>query len=120
MGMYHDWKADRLVVEKNYGGDMVVSTIANVDAEVPVKTVSASRGKRLRAEPIKALYEQGRVHHVGALGDLEAEMVQWVPDESDWSPNRIDALVWALTELSGGRSAPSMVGWRNDPDLRKG
>lgn len=100
--MYHELGADRLVVEKNYGGDMVVSTIANVDPSVPVKPVTASRGKRLRAEPIKALYEQGRVHHIREHPDLESEMVQWIPDESDWSPNRIDALVWALTDLSGG------------------
>ena len=115
---YHAFNADRIVVEKNYGGDMVVSTIKNVDPDVPVKAVSASRGKRLRAEPIKALYEQGRVHHVGEHPKLESEMVQWIPDESDWSPNRIDALVWALTELSGGRER---VRWEAppDPDLHK-
>ena len=50
--------------------------------------------------PIKSLYEQGRVHHVGTFGELEAEMVQWIPDESSWSPNRLDALVWAITELT--------------------
>jgi len=116
---YEDWDADRIVAERNFGGDMVEATIRNVDANVPVKLVTASRGKRLRAEPIKALYEQGRVHHVGELVDLESEMVLWEPDESDWSPNRIDALVWALTELSGGWQRPSMAGWQNDPDLRQ-
>jgi len=110
---------DRIVAERNFGGDMVESTIRNVDANVPVKLVTASRGKRLRAEPIKALYEQGRVHHVGELVELESEMVTWIPDESDWSPNRIDALVWALTELSGGWQRPRMAGWVNDPDLRQ-
>ena len=107
------------MAERNFGGDMVESTIRNVDANVPVKLVTASRGKRLRAEPIKALYEQGRVHHVGELVELEAEMVQWIPDESDWSPNRIDACVWALSELSGGWQRPRMAGWVNDPDLRQ-
>jgi phage terminase large subunit-like protein len=82
---------------------MVESIIRQTDAAVSYTAVRASRGKRIRAEPIKALYEQGRVHHVGNFDELEAEMVQWVPDESEWSPNRLDALVWALTDLAGGR-----------------
>lgn len=113
------WGGDRIVAEKNFGGDMVEATIRNVSADVPVKNVTASRGKRLRAEPIKALYEQARVHHVGVLGPLETEMVQWIPDESPWSPNRLDALVWALTELSTGKKRPSLAGWTVDGDLRK-
>jgi len=113
------FSGDRIVAERNFGGDMVESTIRNVDPNVPVKLVTASRGKRLRAEPIKALYEQGRVHHVGELVALESEMVTWIPDESDWSPNRIDALVWALTELSGTRQRPDMSGWSLDTDLDK-
>jgi phage terminase large subunit-like protein len=97
---YDEWQADRLVAEKNYGGDMVEANIRSIDPSVSYEPVTATRGKRIRAEPIKSLYEQGRVHHVGVFADLEAEMVQWVPDESAWSPNRLDAVVWALTELA--------------------
>ncbi len=97
---YGEWTADLIVGEANDGGDMVESNIRTVDSSVSYENVHASRGKRIRAEPIKALYEQGRVHHVGLFAELEAEMVQWIPDESAWSPNRIDALVWALTELA--------------------
>ena len=79
---------------------MVESTIRNIDIDVPYKYVRATRGKQVRAEPIMALYEQGRVHHVREFGALEGEMVTWIPGESEWSPNRLDALVWALTELS--------------------
>jgi phage terminase large subunit-like protein len=120
VAMYEDWDADRIVAEKNFGGDMVESTIRTVDPDVPVKLVHASRGKRIRAEPIQALYEQHRVHHIGEHVDLESEMVLWVPDESEWSPNRIDALVWGLTELSSGRQARKpLVGWKSDPALKK-
>ena len=112
-------RGDRIVVEKNYGGDMVVSTIRNVDADVPVKDVSASRGKRIRAEPVQALYEQGRVHHIGFHTSLESEMVTWVPDESEWSPNRIDALVWAMSDLVGVKPRPNLSGWKIDGDLKK-
>ncbi len=97
---YREWDADLIVGEANYGGDMVESNIRTVDTSVSYENVHASRGKRIRAEPIKALYEQGRVHHIGTFPELEAEMVQWIPDESSWSPNRVDALVWALTELA--------------------
>ena len=78
---------------------MVESNLRTVDQTISYQPVNASRGKRSRAEPVKSLYEQGRVHHVGTFGELEAEMVQWIPDESSWSPNRLDALVWAITEL---------------------
>ena len=94
---------DRIVGEKNYGGDMVESVIRNYAPSVSYKNVTASRGKRLRAEPVQALYEQHRVHHVGTFPALEDQMVQWVPDDSGWSPDRLDAMVWAITELSGGR-----------------
>jgi len=97
---YHRWEADRIVAEVNYGGDMVQSVIKNVDATVPYKDVRATRGKKIRAEPVLALYEQQRIHHVGTFDALESEMVQWVPNESDWSPNRLDAMVWALSFLS--------------------
>jgi phage terminase large subunit-like protein len=94
---YHRWSADRVIGEKNNGGEMVELTLRTVDPKIPYTGVWASRGKRTRAEPVAALYEQGRVHHVGMLAKLEDEMCQWVPGEE--SPNRMDALVWALTEL---------------------
>lgn len=94
---YHKYKADRIIAEANNGGEMVALTIAQVDSAVPVELVSASRGKQTRAEPIAAQYEQGRVHHVGNFGALEDEMCLWIPGDS--SPNRMDALVWALTPL---------------------
>jgi phage terminase large subunit-like protein len=94
-------KADRVVAERNFGGDMVESTLKAAMPELPVKQVRASRGKAVRAEPIAAVYEVGRVHHVNAHPELESEMTSWVPGESGWSPNRMDALVWAMTELVG-------------------
>ena len=78
---------------------MVAQTLRTVDNSVPLRAVHASVGKRLRAEPVAALYEQGRVHHVGQFALLEDEMCQWVPGEGMPSPNRLDALVWAITEL---------------------
>ena len=95
---YHESGADRVAAERNFGGDMVESTLRVADRTVAVKMVNASRGKQQRAEPVSAVYEQGRVHHVGHLGELESELTSWVPGDS-WSPNRLDALVWALTEL---------------------
>ncbi|MBL8687471.1 MAG: DNA-packaging protein [Rhodospirillaceae bacterium] len=92
-------RADRVVGEVNNGGDLVEATLRAVDPKIPFRAVSASRGKRVRAEPIAALYEQGRVRHVGALPKLEDQMVSWAPGEDTGSPDRVDALVWALTEL---------------------
>ena len=99
---YHDRKADRLVAETNNGGDLVESVIRTVDRNVSYKKVTASRGKMTRAEPIAALYEQGRVHHVGSFSKLEDQMCDYDPLTSRKSPDRMDALVWALTELSDG------------------
>lgn len=99
---YHDHKADRIIGEVNNGGDMVEATIRTVDANVSYKAVTASRGKAIRAEPISSLYEQGRVHHVGSFAQLEDEMCDFDPVTTVKSPNRMDALVWALTELSDG------------------
>jgi predicted phage terminase large subunit-like protein len=96
---YHAHRADRLVAEVNNGGELVEATVRTVDRNVSYKAVHASRGKRTRAEPVAALYEQGKVHHVGALPDLEDQMCGYVPDAYDGSPDRVDALVWALTEL---------------------
>lgn len=96
---YHTYQADRLVAEVNNGGEMVELTIRTVDPAVSYRAVHASRGKRTRAEPVAALYEQRRIHHVGALPKLEDEMCTWSAIEGEASPNRMDALVWALTEL---------------------
>jgi phage terminase large subunit-like protein len=99
---YHRHSADRIVAEVNQGGDMVENTIRMIDPNVPYSAVHASRGKFTRAEPIAALYEQGRVHHVGNFPQLEDQMTSFVPDidrGKTGSPDRLDALVWALTEL---------------------
>jgi phage terminase large subunit-like protein len=111
-GSPHEWataaisvfsllEADRIIAEVNQGGDMVASTLRTVDQRVPIRKVHASRGKRTRAEPIAALYEQGRVHHVGFLPELEEQLCTW--DGTGTSPDRLDALVWAMTELSSRR-----------------
>lgn len=100
---FHEVGANHFVVEKNQGGDMVAATVRHVWPEAPIREVSASRGKATRAEPIATLYEQGRVHHVGAFDTLEDQACAFVPGESTKSPDRMDALVWALTELSQGR-----------------
>jgi len=97
--LFHELKADRIIAEANFGGQMVESTIRTIDPNVPVRLVTASRGKRLRAEPVSALDEQGRIHHVGAFPMLEDQLCSWVPDSGDPSPDRLDAMVWALTDL---------------------
>ena len=101
VNLYTSLKADRIVAEQNYGGEMVAGTIRAVNPNVPVKTVHATRGKAVRAEPISALYEQRRVSHVGQFPGLEDQMCGWNPAESGPSPDRMDALVWAFTELMG-------------------
>jgi len=102
--MYHAHNADKIVAETNNGGDMVILLLKQVDASIAVKKVTATRGKQLRAEPISSLYEQGRVHHVGYFEELETQMCEWTP-QSNESPDRLDALVWALTELNTGGSS---------------
>ncbi|WP_411819695.1 terminase family protein [Hyphococcus formosus] len=101
---YHEFSADRVVVEVNQGGDMAKTVIAQIDPLVPVRGVYATRGKRLRAEPVAALYEQGRVRHVGAFPQLEDQMTSYIG--SGKSPDRLDALVWALTDLMLKKPAP--------------
>lgn len=97
---YRSWEADRIVAEVNNGGDLVESNIRAIDRSVSYKAVHASRGKAVRAEPVSALYEQGKVHHVGAFPALEDQMTQYDPTVSGQpSPDRMDALVWGLTEL---------------------
>jgi terminase large subunit-like protein len=95
---YNKWKADRMVAESNNGGEMVSLTIGTIKGAPPVKLIHASRGKQTRAEPVAALYEQRKVHHAGTFTKLEDEMTQWDPSMPE-SPNRMDAMVWALTEL---------------------
>lgn len=97
---YHKHRANLIVAEKNNGGEMVEAVIKQVDQTVHVKLVHASRGKATRAEPVAAISEQGRDHHVGTFAKLEDELCLWMP--GDASPNRLDAKVWAITELSGG------------------
>jgi len=96
-----DFRADRIVAERTYGGAMVEHVIRTVDRAAPIDLVDARRGKVTRAEPVAALYEQGRVHHVGSLPDLESQMsaVTRQGYVGDGSPDRVDALVWALTAL---------------------
>ena len=95
--LYHKLEADALIAESNNGGEMVSLTIGTIHGAPPVKLIHASRGKQTRAEPVAALYEQGRVHHVGNFPTLENELCQWEPGMD--SPNRLDAAVWMLTEL---------------------
>ena len=98
--LYHEYGADRIVAERNQGGEMVRYTFKSVDETIPIKLVHASRGKFARAEPVSALYERGRVKHVKGLDALEDQMVQWEPLGSIGSPDRLDAMVWAVTELA--------------------
>lgn len=103
VSLYRSWSADKIIAEKNQGGLMVESTIKAVDRSVPVELVHASRGKVVRAEPISALYEQHRIHHVGQFDKLEDQMCMFsidnVRNPSNGSPDRVDALVWGLTKL---------------------
>jgi phage terminase large subunit-like protein len=102
---YHRWKADWLVAEKNGAADLVEQNIRNVDTTLHFEGVDAMRGKRLRAGPVVGLYEQGRVSHFGELNDLELQMFQWVPDVTDGSPDRIDAMVHAVVKLNVNRGS---------------
>lgn len=108
--------AERIVGEVNNGGDLVETIIRHVEIDgkraglnASYKAVHASRGKAIRAEPISALYEQNRVHHVGAFAVLEDQLCDWDPAISTDSPDRLDALVWALTELSGDPAGPIKI-----------
>jgi phage terminase large subunit-like protein len=98
---YHDWGATCIVAESNQGGDMVKYAINTVDSVVPVRLVHATRQKKTRAEPIVALFEQGRVHMVGTHGKLEDQLLTWDPDRTRNSPDRLDAMVWGLHHLLG-------------------
>lgn len=106
VALYRELHADCIVAERNFGGEMVRAVINAEDPQVPVRMVTASRGKALRAEPVSLLYEQRRVKHVGVFADLEDQMVQM--GQQGWmgrgSPDRLDALVWAITDLLGDDS----------------
>jgi phage terminase large subunit-like protein len=113
IALWRRLQADALVAEANFGGDMVRAVIGEADRSVPVVTVRATRGKYLRAEPVAQLYEQGRVKHAGVFAALEDEMCDFGLDglSSGRSPDRLDALVWAVTALSfGARAEPRVRG----------
>lgn len=99
INIYEQVEAGRIVAEVNNGGDLVEANLRSVDMSIPYKKVHASRGKRARAEPIAAFYEQGRVHHVGSFPGLEDQMTTWDSTDGSDSPDRVDALVWCLTHL---------------------
>ncbi|MGD8326725.1 MAG: terminase family protein [Sphingomonadales bacterium] len=99
-----EFHADRLIAEVNNGGDLVESVLRTIDTQIPYKKVRASRGKIARAEPVAALYEQGRVHHLAVFPELEDELCAYDGGPGQNSPDRMDALVWALTELAFAQS----------------
>ncbi len=113
VALFHSLQADCLVAEVNQGGDMVTAVIRTVDPAAPVKAVRAHRGKWLRAEPVAALYSQGRVRHAGRFAELEDEMCDFGPNglSAGRSPDRVDALVWAIGEL--------MPRWAGEPRVRE-
>jgi predicted phage terminase large subunit-like protein len=111
--MYEKWEADLIVAEKNQGGEMVEKTLTSAGKNLPIKLVHASRGKVIRAEPISTLYEKGRVTHVGEFEELEDQMENFTIDFSrtkNGSPDRLDALVWGIWELTQVKQhAPSVA-----------
>lgn len=109
VGAYRRFQADRIVGEVNNGGDLVEVNIRTVDPNISYKAVHAAKGKRTRAEPVGALYEQRKVHHVGSFSVLEDQMCTWIPGQGR-SPDRVDALVWAVTEL-GLKGEPGTDWW---------
>jgi phage terminase large subunit-like protein len=109
--LYDRRRGDRIIAEVNNGGEMVINTIRMLDAGIPCRSVHATRGKVLRAEPVSALYEQGKIAHVGAFNKLESQLCSFTTDfdraKAGYSPDRLDALVWAFTELMIGQQAPT-------------
>ena len=99
IALFRKYQGDRIVAETNNGGEMVETTLRTIDARIPYRAIHASRGKQARAEPVASLYEQGKVHHVGTFAELEDQLCDWVPGEGLPSPDRMDAMVWAFTEL---------------------
>jgi phage terminase large subunit-like protein len=107
---YHKWHANAIIAEKNHGGEMVESTLATVDKDAAVQTVWASQGKAARAEPVVAKYQKGLVHHVGHFGELEEQMTNWYHESGLPSPDRLDAMVWAMHALMLGPGPAPLVG----------
>jgi predicted phage terminase large subunit-like protein len=103
---FYRYNANKIVAEVNNGGDLVERLLRSIDRNIPYKSVHATRGKMLRAEPISALYEQGKVFHLGTFPKLEEQMCSFTGDSRGQSPDRLDALVWALTELSISNGKP--------------
>ena len=107
------WKGDLIVAEGNYGGGMCLSTLQHVNPNLPVKLVTASRGKHIRAEPVSLLFEQGRVSFLQPMPELEQQLTQFSASEGylgKGSPDRADAGIWSLIALSGSKGAPSVGG----------
>jgi len=102
--VFRTHKADSILVEVNQGGDMVSAVLRQVDMSLPIQEVRAHVGKKLRAEPVAAMYEQGRIKHVGNFDKLEEQMTIWTPDSPD-SPDRLDAMVQGFSSLIGTSSA---------------
>jgi len=102
--VFRTHKADSILVEVNQGGDMVSAVLRQVDMSLPIQEVRAHIGKKLRAEPVAAMYEQGRIKHVGEFTKLEEQMTLWTPDSPD-SPDRLDAMVQGFSSLIGTSSA---------------
>jgi phage terminase large subunit-like protein len=109
VALYEEHQADAIVAEANNGGALVETTLRANGATGRVKLVHAARGKRSRAEPVSALYEQGRAHHVPGLASLEDELCTWSASAGDPSPNRLDALVWAAFDLIDLAESPRFV-----------
>jgi len=103
VSVFDEWKADALLVEVNQGGDMVSAVLKQIRLGLPIREVRAHIGKKLRAEPVAAMYEQGRIHHVGEFAKLEDQMTTWTPDLPD-SPDRLDATVQAFADLLQSRN----------------
>jgi Terminase RNaseH-like domain len=118
---YHEFKADRIIAEENFGGEMVRFVIRAADAHASVQVISASRGKVLRAEPVSALYERGLVHHVGRFAVLEDQLCAFTTQgyRGEGSPDHADALVFAVTELMLKENASILEFYRRQADGRQ-
>ena len=108
-----DWEADDIVVEQNYGRDMAIATIRSASeilgVNIPIRVTNATRGKKVRAEPVSALTAQERWHHAGVFEDLEDQLATW-HDDLDWSPDRLDAMVWTAWHLKLAHTSPAGAG----------
>jgi hypothetical protein len=116
---FKEFGADLVVAEKNFGGSLVEANLRNADRNIPVKLVTASRGKAMRAEPVAHLYARGEVDHAATFADLEEQATQMTTAGfmGQRSPDRLDAMVWALSELSGGSGGTDVIGWFGGNDF---